>query len=215
MSEDKKQDDLNAFETALAALVPRTDRIDRDRLMFLAGQQSLLSEQKIMSPLPLVEGRGEGGTIVKPIPSRAWGWPGAFAAMSAVAAALFVMLVFRTEPGKIKSVAKPPAPDELLADNAKESTDIGDHAHQYADQSRVNRTIFSLAALLGENNRKSNGTDSTYSYPRLLNQILDKGVNSWKPKAAGPYVNKAIITPPQTSRELMNQLLEQMGSEPI
>ena len=42
MSEEKKQDDLKSFEAALAGLVPRTDRLDRDRLMFLAGQQSVL-----------------------------------------------------------------------------------------------------------------------------------------------------------------------------
>ena len=40
---EEKQDDLNAFEAALAALAPRTDRFDRDRLMFLAGRESAIA----------------------------------------------------------------------------------------------------------------------------------------------------------------------------
>jgi hypothetical protein len=64
-----------ALEARLAELRPREDRLDRDRLMFLAGQAS-------------VDG-GKAQTSA----ARRWAWPASFAGMSAVAAALVVMLL--------------------------------------------------------------------------------------------------------------------------
>lgn len=68
--------DLQSLELQLAALRPRTDRLDRDRLMFLAGQASAAS------------------------PARTWlGYRRtsiALAAMTAVAATLLVLLVVRS-----------------------------------------------------------------------------------------------------------------------
>ena len=51
MSDEEKQNeiDLIAFEAALASLVPRSDRLDRDRLMFLAGQQSRTGFQSVIT----------------------------------------------------------------------------------------------------------------------------------------------------------------------
>ena len=37
----KDRDELSELEAALAALVPRAERLNRDRLMFLAGQASV------------------------------------------------------------------------------------------------------------------------------------------------------------------------------
>jgi hypothetical protein len=74
--------ELKAIEARLAALSPRDDRLDRERLMFLAGRAS-------------VERPFEIGNRK----SRAWleskAWPAAFAGMTAVAAALLVALVVR------------------------------------------------------------------------------------------------------------------------
>jgi hypothetical protein len=64
-----------ALEARLAELRPREDRLDRDRLMFLAGQAS-------------VDG-GKAQTSA----GRRWAWPASFAGMSAVAAALLAMLL--------------------------------------------------------------------------------------------------------------------------
>ena len=70
--EQDRQDDLNAFEAALAALTPRSDRLNRDRLMFLAGQASHRDTRP-----------------------RRGSWPAAFVAMTTVAAGLLVALVAR------------------------------------------------------------------------------------------------------------------------
>src|SRR6187401_3503160 len=74
MSKPDDPHELKSFEAKLAALVPRDDRLDRERLAFLAGQASMN-------------------------PNTRWqrhpGWPAAFAAMSALAATLLLMLVTR------------------------------------------------------------------------------------------------------------------------
>jgi hypothetical protein len=73
--------DLKALEARIAQLVPQSGRLDRERLMFLAGQASVVSTDPQVSLLGLR--------------FSAKAWPRAFVAMSAVAAALFVMLLTR------------------------------------------------------------------------------------------------------------------------
>lgn len=72
--------ELKPFETHLKSLTPRPDRLDRERLMFLAGQASV--EEAHMSPRGALRQR--------------WAWPVSFATMTAVAATLFVMLLTRS-----------------------------------------------------------------------------------------------------------------------
>jgi hypothetical protein len=71
--------DLKAVEAQLAALRPRDDRLDRERLMFLAGQASVQ-----------VGWRRQPATLAR------WGWSTSFGAVAGTAAAVFVMLVLRS-----------------------------------------------------------------------------------------------------------------------
>lgn len=85
-------DDLARFERELARLCPRDDRLNRDRLMFLAGQAAAgaNAERSTLFGVNLV--------------SRAW--PAAFGAMTAVAAMLLVMVITKPEstvPGSFAS----------------------------------------------------------------------------------------------------------------
>jgi len=64
-----------ALEARFAELRPRENRLDRDRLMFRAGQASM-----------------DGGKAPTSA-ARRWAWPASLAGMSAVAAALAVMLL--------------------------------------------------------------------------------------------------------------------------
>jgi len=78
-------DDLKLVEARWSALRPRDDRLDRERLIFLAGRASVEAERessKTWLGLPFVQN----------------GWAAAFAAMSAIAAALLVALVTRSVP---------------------------------------------------------------------------------------------------------------------
>ena len=74
--------ELKAIEAELAALSPREDRLDRQRLIFLAGQASAA---------------GRGGR-------SGWAWPASLAGMTAVAATLLVMLLVRPEPRVVERV---------------------------------------------------------------------------------------------------------------
>jgi hypothetical protein len=76
--------ELRSLEARLASLSPRPDRLDRDRLMFLAGQASLAEVNVSRTTILGVK-----------LASRAW--PTAFAAMSAVAATLLGILIARPE----------------------------------------------------------------------------------------------------------------------
>lgn len=74
--------ELQSFEARLARLSPRDDRLDRERLAFLAGQASMSAEVSRPSP-PVQDWR------------RHPAWPAAFAGMSALAATLLVILFTR------------------------------------------------------------------------------------------------------------------------
>ena len=77
---------LKPFEAALSSLVPRSDRLDRDLIMFRAGQLS-------------VAGRGRRAAW-----ARSALWPAALAAMTTAAAVLLVTLLARPEPPAVERV---------------------------------------------------------------------------------------------------------------
>lgn len=83
MGEAEDAGGLKSFEARLAGLEPREDRLDRERLMFLMGQEVGRAGSE-PSPSPSLKGRGNVRT-----------WQAAFGAMSAVAATLMCMLVMR------------------------------------------------------------------------------------------------------------------------
>ena len=104
---ETKNEDLRAFEAALGALRPRSDRLD-DRF-----RAALTKEACVTSPLPPGEGQGEGSAIDgihrfvclycgsdAPVGrlGRRWAWPAAFSAMTAAAAVMLVLVVVRGEP---------------------------------------------------------------------------------------------------------------------
>ena len=96
-SEFIRQDphDLKPVEQTLAAFVPRGPRVDRDRLMFLAGSHSPAARRLDRS----VEMRAK----------QAWLWPAATAAMTATSLALAVALFLRSEP-RMQNVVRDSAP---------------------------------------------------------------------------------------------------------
>jgi hypothetical protein len=78
---------LDEFATDLARLRPRGDRLDREKLVFLAGRASVINETNQTA-------------IVLGIPLRSPAWPAAFAGMTTIAASLAVILFLqsRTSP---------------------------------------------------------------------------------------------------------------------
>ncbi len=84
--------ELRRFAAELSRLRPREDRLDRERLAFLAGQASMVSA-------PSRSGKTFGGRLE----GRAW--PAAFAVMSALAATLLFLLVARPEATTLPEIA--------------------------------------------------------------------------------------------------------------
>ncbi len=87
--------DLRSLEASLASLRPASGGLDRDRLMFLAGQES--ARRSRLRPLA---------------------WPAALAAMTGAAAALLAALLVRPGPAVVERVVYVPAP---AAQSAPES----------------------------------------------------------------------------------------------
>jgi hypothetical protein len=99
MSEERPLDDLSEIESALASLAPREGQIDRDRLMFRAGQAAARAE-------------------ARPARARRWAWPAAFSTMTAVAAAMLMALILRPEPRIIERLV----PVSSLADRGEKDS---------------------------------------------------------------------------------------------
>ncbi len=89
-SEPRLNAELTRFAADLARLRPRDDRLDRERLAFLAGRASAAGRSCDIA----VRDRGR---------LRRFTWPVAFAAMSAVAVSLLIALVSRTQLPQIAS----------------------------------------------------------------------------------------------------------------
>ena len=86
MSNDKNNEELTRdTERLLQSFAPRGGELDRDRLMFLAGQAIDTA------------GQASSGTVVLRAP---WFWKAATAGMTTVAAVLLVALVMRSEPAE-------------------------------------------------------------------------------------------------------------------
>lgn len=82
---------LESFAASLAALSPHA-RLDRDRLMYLAGQASV----------------GQASVDQASRRPRPWAWPVACSAMTAVAACLLALLASRPEPKVIERIVRVP-----------------------------------------------------------------------------------------------------------
>ena len=191
---------LKSIEAELAALSPRTDRLDRERLIFLAGQESVA-----------------GGNARPAKHAGRWAWPGAFAAMTAVAAALLVMMLLRPEPQvEVRFVTVPVKPainDAAVPDrDFTTSPEDGEHLEPLPGREEPlsrPRPGPSLLASVGLNWLQiydQSQPPPEASYPRLLEQILTRGLDSWSPPAPTGSAGRQLAPVPY--RELLDSLLD-------
>lgn len=196
--------ELTAIEAVLASLAPRTDRLNRERLMFLAGQAS---------------------AAARPERCRAWTrwlWPAAFSAMTAVAAMLLVMLV--VQPGQIARhgadrTALAPAPSA----EAKTAQDAGaasmqlspekraepspdDEARPGAQDSLLSLILSPFTPPIGP---RAEPSPAHHSYPELRDLVLARGLDSWQSPTAPAGEGRERVEAPLSYRELLDSLLEQ------
>jgi hypothetical protein len=211
--EENRLDDLKEIEAALASLVPRGDRLSRDRLMFLAGQASVGGRTGAMATpgtdrrlvAPCTPRRNMPTTSVGMAPARGarWAWPSAFAAMSAAAATLLVALLVRPETGSGNRIAdastpgQPPAEQAAVADRPPDSR-LQTPASSLRTPDSVLSTHPEGTALRFPRSRDS--------YHELLARVLDRGLDAWKPPAGSGVTVTAAA--PATYRELLESLLD-------
>ena len=151
--------ELAPLEAMLSSLAPRAARIDRDRLMFLAGQASAqMASGERRPPVYLAEQIG----VAQANRSR-WTWPAAFAGMTAAAAALLVLLVNRPEPRVIERIVR--VPIEAQRAFASQSRPGGVETTAFDDETPSAARRPRLAA--GE------------SYVHSRDQALAFGIDAW------------------------------------
>jgi hypothetical protein len=180
-------EDLRRIEIELARLSPRDDRLNRERLMFLAGQASLADVE-----------RPPRTVLNLNLESRAW--PAAFAAMSAVAALLLVMVI-----SKPQRPALQPSPGGEIVRNDFPQIRAGSDDGR-ALLSTIDAHLGDVEKLLARDDFLSSGADAASSpdesrRPRLLtpgrwHEVLEdpKSVGS-SPKGASNYFqNRGVAT---------------------
>jgi hypothetical protein len=164
-SEEELPPELKAMEAELSALRPRDDRLDRERLVFLAGRAS---------------------TAGRPAMGR-WAWPAAFAGMTAVAAGLLVALVLRPEPEVVERIRIVTVPAEAQVDEPSSLTEeVGDEADSPAAPQR--RTLQPRPAARDWASRRTGAPPrpdwerfgSRAEYVDALGRMLARGVDPWR-----------------------------------
>ncbi len=133
MSRRKNETDLKSLEAALADLSPRADGLNRDRILFLAGQASVTRD-----------GTTSAGY-------QRWAWPSAFAVMSTVAAALLVMVIAGPKPEVVvREVPRPAESDssDVSPEDEKASPVLAAEDSDPGSLTREEPTAASVAAVL-------------------------------------------------------------------
>jgi hypothetical protein len=195
--EESREDDrgLSELETALAALVPRATGLNRDRLMFLAGQASVAAEV----PPPIFPSRNRAH----------WGWPAALATMTAIAASLLVALVLRQAPQVAQWNTKSPSPAAPAAPWERTSTIAQDQ-----NVAGPSDELLALAPALPDwlawttLPQAAAGTPRDPSYAECRNQVLLGGIELWAARAPQSAAASYSHEQPPLSREQLNRWLE-------
>jgi hypothetical protein len=147
-----RTDELTPFETALTGLTPRVAGLDRERLLFLAGRAAALGE---LAP--------RRTRLVR------WGWPAAFAAMTAVAASLTAMICMRPAANDAIAGAEPPSAVSPLVATAQEAPSYvhlrDEILERGFDAERLRASTASTPATVAE---------GPLPYQRLLGELLDE-----------------------------------------
>jgi hypothetical protein len=194
--------DLKALEAELAMLEPRGDRLDRERLIFLAGQES-----------------AKRSTAVRPVGVARWAWPAAFAGMTAVAASLLMMLLTRPEP----NVAERPPAEELPLE-APESDTFPDAEAPSSDADvrpptpsgrRPYQRPFEVAWLPYRADRRADPEWSRFGsraeYIEVFERMLAQGVNPWGRTVPARFPKTEPPAGPVPYRKWLNRWLDDQG----
>ncbi|HVX12014.1 MAG TPA: hypothetical protein VHC22_12595 [Pirellulales bacterium] len=174
---------LRRFEAELSALAPRAVQLDRDRLMFLAGQAS-------------------AGTPADGYLSRRWIWPVSFSAMSALAASLLVLLILRPAPQVVERIVRVPVEAAPQVPSDPMEDDRGDLvAEPSFDGPAPIETARRADLARGPATAPVVGT----AYLDLRDRVLAMGIESWQAPSSPPHANDR---PAINYHDLLDSLLK-------
>jgi hypothetical protein len=239
MCDEKRKEDLGkedregfkAFEAALASLVPRADRLDRDRLMFLAGQESGAvsgAGQAERGPTN-VRGIPDGGTALRlshptSTTRTRWAWPAAFAGMTTVAAVLGILLAIRpavpsvgtgqgTDIVRVKSGmsrdAVPRSP-VIALDSADAEASLDKERQPPSPLVAIVQSIVSANQGEAGTRASSPPLPSAPSYAELRDRLIRQGLDSWQVAKSSVAVVPRARPEPTTNRELLKSYLPEL-----
>jgi len=204
MSKDQDwHNELSAFEAALAALTPRGDGLNREHLIFLAGQASARS-------------REEGQVRSSGTRRHRWGWQAAFAAMTTVAAGLLVTLAVRPPRVVERIVTVPAAPsDAAIAreDRHERNAPSEDEMMTASPRRAVERSDDWMSFFWASFQNQPSGSLSVTASSRnlqLRNLAFSRGLGAW-PTPPALAVEGSGVSPrsrPACQRELLDELLK-------
>ncbi len=192
--------DLTPLEAALGSLLPRPSKIDRDRLLFLAGRASV-------DPPPTLFGR--------------WVWPAATFLSSTIAAVLFALLMVRPVAGgaavavegthENADIAHADVADEPQQPNPEHQTIALEQHHASRDGWLP---LFGPAPFVTP---KRGELPAEPNYLQLRSYVLAYGVEAL-PSLSSAEPSTESHTPtttrhiPKTQRELLQDLLKESGA---
>jgi hypothetical protein len=202
-SEEELSPELKSFEAELASLSARTDRLDRDRLMFLAGQASAAQKP--------AAGRLFGS---------AWAWPVALGAMTTVAATLLVALLVQPQPEIVERLIEVPSerPNRAVAGIDDRRAGASDRSERQPSPSPQEFTVPApppgrLVSVYDGPRGQADWTllPAKAPYAQLRDQVLARGLDWWTPspiRSSDPERAAA----PATYRNVLESLLGQPGA---
>jgi hypothetical protein len=193
--------ELKAIEAELAALIPRTDELDRERLIFLAGQAS--AEKATVSP-----GSHASGMI----------WPIATAVTTAIAISLAVVLVTRSQPEAVTRVVYRYIPrPEAIEDGSTEQFEADDLSPDALPVNRPDDDDSKLSMALAwidfpDRQRVRFEADNFRRLDRMLDQRAGLGADEFSesPIRRSPRTNRRAAAP-VTYQGLLDSVLETTG----
>ncbi len=191
---------MTAFEAELSSLRPDPGSLDMGRLMFLAGQESVVR-------------RPHGWTALA--------WPTAFTAMIGVAAVLLVLLVSRPPPEVVERIVRVEVPVQVedttqaMPDDPAAETAVASAAEDGRGMTRstnggyVHGFLASLFFNRSPAAKRIPLDGRQLSYQELRDHLIENGIDSWPMQT--PARPHRTSNKPITREELMQALLSENG----
>ncbi len=214
-------DDFPALEAALAALKPRVKVIDRDRLMYRAGQAAARRDGVALSLAAQAKLACDGNAAAGL--RHSWHWPAACASLTIVAAILMLLVIFRPviriversdwrAPTVIASgqgAARPLPPSNSARENPSTS------AARIAPE-RSGAVLPWTWALFWLPAKPNPTTPNDLSYPAVRDQWLETGLQAWNRLAERPETPPALRdSRPATYQNLLDQFLDHQQNQAV